>query len=315
MAPRMKKKITVVTPCYNEVDNVGPLFEAVKAEFEKNLPEYDFEHLFLDNASRDGTQDALRRLAASDPRVKVILNARNFGHIRSPYYGLLQASGDAALMLVADFQDPPSLIPQFVRKWAEGWKAVIGVKTQTDETWLMFTIRSFYYKLVTRLSEVDLTKNATGFGIYDRWVLDLLRKIREPYPYFRGLVPELGVPTFKIDYRQPLRKRGITKNNFYTLYDMAMLGITNHSRVPLRIATMTGFLMSGVSLLVAVGYFLAKLVFWQWFTLGLAPLVVGLFFFSSVQLFFIGILGEYIGAILTQVKDRPLIVEKERINF
>ncbi len=310
-----RKKITVVTPCFNEVENVVPLFEAVKAEFEKNLTEYDFEHLFVDNASRDGTQDALRLLAAADPRVKVILNARNFGHIRSPYYGLLQADGDAALMLVADFQDPPSLIPQFVRKWEEGWKAVIGVKTQADETWLMFAVRSFYYRLVTRLSEVDLTKNATGFGIYDRWVLDLLRKIREPYPYFRGLVPELGVPTFKIEYRQPLRKRGLTKNNFYTLYDMAMLGITNHSKVPLRIATMAGFLMSGVSLLVAVGYFLAKVIFWEGFTIGLAPLVVGFFFFASVQLFFIGILGEYIGAILTQVRDRPLIVEKERINF
>ena len=254
-------------------------------------------------------------IAARDKRVKIIVNSRNFGHIRSPYYGILQGSGDAVIYLASDLQDPPRMIPEFLRKWEEGYKVALGVKTQSKEPMLIFMIRTMYYDLVSRLSEIELVKNATGFGLYDKRIIEILRQIDDPYPYARGLISEIGFDIAKIPFTQPTRKRGITKNNFYTLYDIAMLGITNHSKVPLRLATMLGFLMSAVSLLIAVGYFIAKLVLWQTFTVGVAPIIIGLFLVSSVQLFFIGIIGEYIGSIHTQVLKRPLVVEKERINF
>jgi glycosyltransferase involved in cell wall biosynthesis len=228
---------------------------------------------------------------------------------------LLQASGDAVILLVADLQDPPALIIDFVRKWEEGYRIVLGVKPQSKETAAMFFVRKLYYELISRLSETKLTKNNTGFGLYDRLVIEVLREINDPYPYLRGLISDIGFKSALIEYIQPVRQRGITKNNFYTLYDMAMLGITNHSKVPLRLATMIGFSMSAVSLLTAIGYLLAKLFFWNLFTIGIAPIIIGVFFFSSVQLFFIGILGEYIGAMYTQVQKRPLVIEKERINF
>jgi glycosyltransferase involved in cell wall biosynthesis len=309
----MKKKISIVTPCYNEEDNVQGLSEAVKAVMAE-LPNYSYEHIFIDNASKDRTPSILRAIAAKDKNVKVILNARNFGHIRSPYYGLLQSTGDASIILAADFQDPPPMIKDLVKMWENGPKIVLCVKEQAEESAAMFAIRKMYYDLVTRLSEVPLVKNTTGFGIYDRIVVETLRKIDDPYPYFRGLLSELGYEMALLKYKQPTRKRGITKNNFYTLYDIAMLGITNHSKVPLRLATMFGFLMSGFSLLIALVYFVYKLIFWSSFTVGQAPVVIGLFFFSSVQLFFIGIIGEYIGSIHTQVLKRPLVIEKERIG-
>jgi polyisoprenyl-phosphate glycosyltransferase len=309
-----RRKISIVTPCYNEEENVRPLAEAV-AKVMAQVPQYDYEHLFIDNDSRDGTQGVLRQMAAENPRIKCIFNIRNFGHIRSPYYGILQTQSDATILMVADFQDPPELILQFIQKWEEGFKVVIGVKNQSNESMLMFAIRKAYYRFVNRLSEIELVKNYTGFGLYDRAVVDLLKKVDDPYPYFRGLVAELGFPSAKISFRQPSRHRGITKNNFYTLYDIAMLGITNHSKVPLRLATMTGFALSLVSLGVAFIYLLYKLVFWNSFQVGAAPIVIGLFFFSSVQLFFIGVIGEYIGSIQTQVLKRPLVVEKERIGF
>ncbi|OFZ83436.1 MAG: dolichol monophosphate mannose synthase [Bdellovibrionales bacterium RIFOXYD1_FULL_53_11] len=308
------KKLSIVTPCYNEQDNVRPLYEAVR-EVIKRLPGYTYEHLFIDNASKDKTAAILRELADEDKNVKVILNTRNFGHIRSPYYALLQTSGDAAVLLAADFQDPPGMIADFVREWEGGVKVVLGVKNESEETAAMFLARKLYYNFIGRLSDIELTKNCTGFGLYDREVIQKLREIDDPYPYFRGLISDLGYPAVKITYKQPRRKRGITKNNFYTLYDIAMLGITNHSKVPLRIATMAGFAMSALSLFLAVGYFIAKLVFWDYFRLGTAPMLISLFFFSSVQLFFIGVLGEYIGSIHTQVLKRPLVIEKERINF
>lgn len=279
------------------------------------FPDYEYEHIFIDNASRDSTQKILRSMAARDPRIKCIFNVRNFGHIRSPYYGLLQAQGDAVILMVADFQDPPELLSEFLGKWAEGFKVVIGVKNESNESPLMFAIRKFYYRLINRLADVKLVKNYTGFGLYDQEVIQLLRKIDDPYPYFRGLISELGFESVQILFRQPTRKRGITKNNFYTLYDMAMLGITNHSKVPLRLATISGFALSSLSLFVAFAYLIAKLVFWNSFQLGSAPVVIGLFFFSSIQLFFIGIIGEYLGSIHTQVLKRPLVVEKERLNF
>ncbi len=255
------------------------------------------------------------KLAAEDARVKVILNARNFGHIRSGYHAFLQARGDAAVIMASDLQDPPDLIPTLIAKWEEGAKAVAAVKNESEETRLFFLLRRTYYRLIRRLAEFDIIQNFTGFGLYDRAIIDYCRKLDDPYPYFRGLISEIGLPTARVPFVQPRRKRGFTKNNFYTLYDIAMLGITNHSKVPLRLATMMGFGMSLMSLLVAIVYMIYKLIFWYNFPIGLAPIIIGLFLFSSVQLFFIGILGEYIGAIHTQVLHRPLVVEKERINF
>jgi len=308
-----KKRVTVMTPTYNEEGNVRELYQAVREVF-AGLPQYEYEHLFIDNASKDRTAAILKEIARDDKNVKVIINTRNFGHIRSPYYGLLQCTGDAAFSVVADFQDPPELIPQFLERWEEGYKLVLGVKTKAMESALMYALRTFYYNAVRKLSDVELTQHITGFGVYDQRVIEVLRKIDDPYPYGRGLLADIGFESFQIPYKQPLRRRGLTKNNFYTLYDMAMLGFTNHTKVPLRMATMAGFLLSGLSLLVAFAYFVYKLVFWNTFSLGIAPVVVGLFFFSSVQLFFIGVIGEYIGAIHTQVQKRPLVIEKERIN-
>ena len=310
----MTKLISIVTPCYNEEENVEILYHKVKDVFSL-LPHYRYEHLFIDNHSSDGTVSILKRLAANDPNVKIIVNARNFGHIRSPHHAILQTRGEAVISIVADLQDPPELIAAFIKKWEEGFKIVIGVKSQSEEHPLFFAVRRLYYQLVSRLSEIELVKNFTGFGLYDRSVVEILRKIDDPYPYFRGLICDIGFERAEIEYVQPVRKRGFTKNNFYTLFDMAMLGFTNHSKVPLRLATMTGFGLASLSLLFALGYFIYKLMFWSSFQVGIAPLVIGLFFFASVQLLFIGILGEYIGSIHTQVLKRPLVVEKERINF
>lgn len=285
------------------------------AKVMESLPGFEYEQIIIDNASTDGTQEILRKLASANPRLKLILNARNFGHIRSPYYGLMQSTGDAAIYLASDLQEPPELIPDMVRKWEDGAKAVVAIKESSDESSLFFAGRRLYYLLVEGLAEFKTVKNFTGFGLYDRVILDYCRKVADPYPYFRGQISEIGLPIVEISYHQPARKRGITKNNFFTLYDLAMLGITNHSKVPLRLAAMLGFAMALLSLLVALVYFVYKLVFWYSLPVGTAPLVIGLFFFASVQLFFIGILGEYIGAIHTQVLKRPLVVEKERINF
>ncbi len=312
--PAGDKLISVVSGCYNEEGNVRDCYEQVKKVFQE-IGRYRYEHIFIDNCSKDGTVAILREIAAQDKNIRVIINARNFGHIRSPYHAMLQARGDAVISLVSDLQDPPELIKEFVKKWEEGFLVVVAVKADSDESALFFAIRKAYYEFVARLAEVELIKNTTGFGLYDRRFMEVIREIADPYPYFRGLISEIGLPLVKIPYHQPVRKRGITSNNFYRLYDMAMLGITNHSKVPLRLATMVGFAVSFLSLLVAIGYFVYKLLYWDSFNLGLAPLVVGLFFFGSVQLFFIGILGEYIGSIHTQVQKRPLVVELERINF
>ena len=309
-----EKLISVVSGCYNEEGNVRECYEQVKKVFQE-IGRYRYEHIFIDNASKDGTVAILREIAAKDKNVKVIINARNFGHIRSPHHAMLHARGDAVISLVSDLQDPPELIKEFIKKWEEGFLVVIAVKADSDESAVFFAIRKAYYELVSRLAEIELTKNATGFGLYDRRFVDILNEIRDPYPYFRGLVSEIGFPMVQIPYHQPVRKRGITSNNFYRLYDMAMLGITNHSKVPLRLATMLGFAVSFLSLCVALGYLIWKLLYWDSFKLGIAPLEIGLFFFGSVQLFFIGILGEYIGAIHTQVQKRPHVVELERINF
>ena len=308
------KFISVVTGCYNEEENVRELYCQVKEVFDQ-MDDYTYEHIFIDNASRDKTVSILKEISLTDPNVKVIVNTRNVGHIRSPYHALMQAKGAAVIAMAADLQDPPAMIVDFLRKWESGYKIVIGVKAKSEESALFFAIRSIYYRIIGDLADIELVKNFTGFGLYDRDIVDILKKIDDPYPYFRGLICDIGYERVEIEYTQNARKRGITKNNFYTLYDLAMLGITNHSKVPLRLATMTGFAVAILSLLVAVGYFIYKLIFWDSFSVGIAPLVIGLFFFASVQLFFIGIIGEYIGAIHTQILKRPLVIEKERINF
>lgn len=309
-----RKKISIVSGCFNEAGNVEDLVIRVTKIME-GFPQYDYEQIIIDNASTDGTQEILRKLASVNPRLKVILNARNFGHIRSPYHGMIQGSGEAVIYLASDLQEPPELIPEFICKWESGAKAVVAIKDSSDESPLFFAVRKLYYRLVEGLAETRTIQNFTGFGLYDRTIMDYCRSLKDPYPYFRGLIAEIGLPVERVSYHQPLRMRGFTKNNLYTLYDMAMLGITNFSKVPLRLAAMLGFVMAIMSLLVALVYLIYKLVFWYSLPIGTAPLVIGLFFFASVQLFFIGILGEYIGAIHTQVLKRPLVVEKERINF
>jgi polyisoprenyl-phosphate glycosyltransferase len=308
------KRISVVTPCFNEESNVEPMYLAVKSVISA-LSGYDYEHIFIDNDSSDGTVAKLKQLAQQDRRVKIIVNARNFGHIRSPYYGLQNASGEAVIIMAADFQEPPELIRDFIEQWEAGYKIVVAVKTQSAESPMMYFIRSLYYNLINRLSDVELIKNYTGFGLYDQEVVNILKKIDDPYPYLRGLICEIGFKKAVIPFHQPVRQRGITKNNFFTLYDMAMLGITTHSKVPLRIATLCGFGLAAFSLMVAFFYLMLKLLFWDYFALGMAPILIGFFFFSSVQLFFIGLLGEYILSIQTQVLHRPLVIEKERVNF
>ena len=279
------------------------------------IPDIEYEIIFIDNSSTDLTVPKLRQLASVYPWLRVIVNTRNFGHIRSPYYGLLQARGDAVIMMASDLQDPPALIKSFIQKWQEGYKVVLGIKTSSKKSRIFYFYRSLYYKLLVKLTDVQLIEHFTGFGLYDQQVVEILRQIDDPYPYFRGLIADIGFPIAKIEYQQSKRTRGITKNSFYTLYDLAMLGFVNYTKIPLRLATMVGFLAAIASFFVGLFYLVYKLIFWQEFTLGSAPIIVGLFFFGAVQLFFLGITGEYIGAIYTQVLHRPLVIEKERINF
>ena len=308
-----KKLISIVTPCYNEEDNIDELCQRVAAVMATQP--YDYEHICIDNCSTDGTVKKIKEIAACDARLKLIVNARNFGHIRSPYYGILQSNGDACVLIASDLQDPPEMIAEFIKKWEQGYKTVLAVKPESEESAIMFGLRKIYYRLIARISEVSLVQNATGAGLFDRVVVDILRNINDPYPYFRGLLCEIGFPIATVSFKQPRRQRGITSNNFYTLYDIAMLGITNHSKMPLRLMAMSGFLLAFLSLLVAIFFLVAKLVYWDSFQLGTAPTLIGIFFFGAVQAFFIGVLGEYIGSIHTQVRNMPLVVEMERVNF
>jgi glycosyltransferase involved in cell wall biosynthesis len=306
--------ISIVASCFNEEENVEPLYQKLCEQFLK-LPQYRFEIILSDNASTDKTVDLIKAIAAKDNRLKLICNARNFGHVRSPLHAMMQTRGNAVIMMASDMQEPPELIPEFIRQWENGYKVVAGVKPQSNETPLMSAIRRIYYKTIGRLSEIQQIQNFTGFGLYDRKVVEIIRQIDDPYPYFRGLIADIGFKHAEVPYLQPKRLRGVTKNNFYTLYDMAMLGITSHSKLPIRLATMGGFTLSALSLFVALAYLTYKLLRWDNFSVGVAPILIGFFFFASVQLFFIGILGEYIAAIHTQVLKRPLVIEAERVNF
>lgn len=308
------KTVSIVTPCFNEETNVREVCDRVRQVMER-IGRFDYEHIFIDNASRDHTVAILKTLALADRRVKIIVNARNFGHLRSPMHGMFQARGDAVVLLFSDLQDPPELIEQMIHEWEQGTLMVLGIKNTSEENGLMFWIRTKYYRLVNRLADLETYENFTGFGLYDRRVMDIVQSINDPYPYFRGIIAEIGLPHVKLFYNQKRRARGITKNNFYTLYDLAMLGITNFSKVPLRLLTFFGFGCALLSILISLGYTIYKLLFWNRFSVGIAPLVIGIFFFASVQLISLGILGEYIGAIHTQVLRRPLVTERERINF
>ena len=309
------KKISIVTNCYNEEGNISLLYEKVKTEMDK-LP-YEWELIFEDNASTDGTVQVIREICNKDKRVKALLNTRNFGCIRSPHNVMLSAFGDAVIFMVSDLQDPPELLPKMIKYWEEGYKIVLGQKNKSKENPLMYNVRRLFYKIMRTIVDdhTKQLKQCTGFGLYDNEVISIFRKIKDPYPYLRGLISEVGFDIAFVSFTQPKRKSGFSKNKFYTLYDFAMLGIVKHSRVPLRMVTFMGVICSFFYLLIAIIYFMAKLMFWNSFALGKAPLIIGLFLFSSVQLFSLGLIGEYVGAIYTRVDEKPLVVIKEKINF
>lgn len=310
-----KKKISIVSTCYNEKDNLQEFYDRIMKVL-ADFPQYSYEIIIADNCSTDGSREELRRIATQDKNFKIIFNANNVGPNRSGFNSLLNASGDAAIPMSSDLQDPPELISQFIQKWESGYKVVVGIKRQSQENPVMFTFRSFFYWLLSKFSDSDyVIPHFTGFGLYDKQFLNAIKLYNEPLPYLRGLVSKIGLSRAEIEFIQPLRKHGRSKNNFFTLYSTAMTGFVNHSKLPLRLATFFGFCLALISLLIALGYLIYKLMFWNTFNLGMAPVVIGLFFFSAIQLIFIGIIGEYIGAILTQVKNDPLVIEEEKINF
>lgn len=309
-----KVRISIVTPCYNEEGNVEELYQRVCAVIE-NIPAYDFVLLFIDNQSTDNTVDKIKQLAAVDKRVRLIVNTRNFGHIRSPYHGILNGGGAATIYLASDLQDPPELIPEFIRYWEEGFKVVYAAKPVINASPMYAFLRKTYYRILDMVSAAPLVKNITGFGIYDREVIDRVREIADPFPYLRGLICELGFSTKLIMYEEPRRKRGVSKSNIYSLYDIAMLGLVSHSKVPLRVAAFAGFVIGLLSLASAFLYAILKVIFWNTFPLGVAPLIIAIFFLFGMMFLFIGLLGEYVASIHTYVQRRPVVIEKERVNF
>ena len=309
------KKISIMVPCYNEEENVVPLSEALIAMFEKDLPQYDYEILFIDNDSRDTTRVKLRALCENNKKIKAIFNAKNFGQFNSPYYGILQTEGDCTIPVCADFQDPIDVIPRLVAEWEKGYKIVCAVKTSSKENPVMYFLRSCYYKMIKKLSDVEQIEQFTGFGLYDVRFVDVLRQLDDPTPFLRGIVAELGFRRKEINFEQPQRRAGKTSNNFYRLYDAAMLSITSYTKVGLRMATIFGSFCSAVSMVVAIVYLVMKLMYWDRFLAGMAPLLIGMCFLGSIQIFFIGLVGEYILSINSRVMKRPLVVEEERINF
>ena len=308
------KKISVLVPTYNELGNVGPLSEAITAEFRK-LPQYDYEIVFIDNDSKDGTRDKIRELCAGDRHIKAIFNAKNFGQSNSPYYGLTQTTGDCTILMCADFQDPVEMIPVLIKEWENGYRIVSAIKTTSKENKLIRFFRTCYYKALKKLSDVEQIEHFTGFGLYDRSFIDILRELKDPTPFLRGIVAEFGSKRKEIPYEQQLRKSGKSSNNFYSLYDLAMLSFTSYTKIGLRLATFVGLFISLGSFIVALVYFIMKLIFWDTFNAGIAPLIIGIFFLGAVQLIFLGLIGEYILSINKRIMNRPLVIEEERINF
>ena len=306
-------KISIVTPTYNEIENIEQIYSEIKKILE-NLG-CDYEHLIIDNSSTDGTIDKIKNLAKQDKRLKVIINSKNFGHIRSPFYGLLQTTGDATILMASDFQDPPELIKDYIKLWKEGNKIVLAQKNKSKENIGIFYLRKIFYRFLNFISEDDLTKDTTGSGIFDKSVVSKLKEIRDPYPYFRGLISELSNDIKTIKFEQPKRQKGYTKNNIFTLYDIGILGIVKHSRKPMRLLIILGFLSSIISILIGIFYLIYKILFWNTFSVGLAPIIIGIFFISSIQITLLGLLGEYVGVILLHQRNMPLVIEKERINF
>lgn len=309
------KKISILIPCYNEEENVKPMAKAIQDLFEGTLQEYDYELLFIDNDSTDMTRTLLRQICSENKHVKAIFNARNFGQFNSPYYGMLQTTGDCTISMVCDFQDPVELIPQYVAAWEEGYKIVIGIKTTSKENKFVYAARTVYYKMIKKFSNVEQIEHFTGSGLYDKEFVQVLRDLHDPTPFLRGIVAELGFRRKEIPYEQPQRRAGKSHNNLSTLYDAAMLSITSYTKAGLRICTFLGMLSGMMSFLIGVVYLILKLVFWYQFSAGTAPILIGMFFLGALQLFFIGFLGEYISSINQRVMNRPLVVEEERINF
>lgn len=311
----MKNLISVLIPCYNEVENVQPISEAIVNEFVTKLPQYDYEIVFIDNFSTDGTRKKIEQICKINPKIKAIFNAKNFGQFNSPYYGMCQTHGDCTIAMCCDFQDPVELIPRFVAEWEKGYKIVSAIKTQSEENKIVRFLRTCYYKAIKKMSSVEQIEHFTGTGLYDKSFIDVLRELDDPMPFLRGIVAELGPLRKDIEYTQAKRRAGKTHNNWYTLYDAAMLSFTSYTKVGLRIATITGFLFSLLTMLMAIIYLCAKLIWWEAFPMGTAPMLIGMFFIGSVQLFFIGLVGEYVLNINARVMHRPLVVEEKRINF
>ncbi len=309
------KKISIVIPTYNEEQNVRPLSEAIIMEMSKNLPNYDYEIIFIDNDSVDNTRSILKNMAKDNKKIKLIFNAKNFGQFNSPYYGLLQSTGDCTMLICADFQDPIELIPRFVHEWENGYKIVIGKKTTSQENKIMYWLRSVYYKMIKRFSDVEQIEHFTGFGLYDKEFINVLRNLKDPTPFLRGIVAELGYKRKEISYEQQKRRAGKTSNNFFRLYDAAMLSFTSYTKVGLRMATFLGFTVALLSFIIAIVYLILKIVYWDRFVAGSVPMLLGMFFIGSVELIFLGLIGEYILSINTRIMNRPLVIEEERINF
>ena len=308
----MNKLISIVTPTFNEQDNIEELCKSISAELKKT--NYDYEHIIIDNSSTDQTTEKIKKLAKDDKKIKVIINSRNFGHVRSPVHGLFQAKGDAAILMMSDFQDPVDLIPKYISEWEKGYDVVLGQKNSSDENFIKHFIKNLFYKFA-KISDSPLLMNTTGSGLIDKKILSVLKTIEDPYPYFRGLIPEITDNIKLVSFHQPKRKSGKTKNNFYTLYDLGILGIIKHSKLPLRVMTFFGFIFSLLSLLVALIYLTFKLIYWDSFDLGIAPIIIGIFMLGFFQIFLSGFIGEYVMNILTQTRKLPLVIEKERINF
>ena len=309
------KKISVMIPCFNEIENVEPMSEAVVKEFKDKLPEYEYELVFIDNFSTDGTREKLEKICSKNKNIKAIFNAKNFGQFNSPFYGMCQTTGDCTITMCCDFQDPVDLIPRFVHEWEKGYKIVAAIKTSSEESGIMYFLRSVYYKMIRKMSDVEQIEHFTGTGLYDKSFIEVLKKLDDPTPFLRGIVAELGPQRKDIYYRQAERRAGKTHNNWYRLYDAAMLSFTSYTKIGLRMATIFGFIFAALNMLVAVGYLVAKLIWWDEFSLGTAPMLIGIFFSGSIQLFFLGLLGEYILNINTRSMRRPLVVEERRINF